>query len=197
LNSQNLSFFEQPSRDKPRVTKEYDMRNYSHNTIQMLHDSNLYPSDNQVDMDLLNMTNYSTIMNQEQDPDKLRHFYKQFCNAVKHNKVTNSQRVDEINLLDLLMDMRFIGAEGKNQRAQATAMIKTQRHKFYVPIKGDFGRIEASNDDVIKNLFKILCGVNNMRLQQRGMNPIDDKILNTYLDAINNDILDDDIILLN
>ena len=37
----------------------------------------------------------------------------------------------------------------------------------------------------------------NMPLKQRGTNPIDDKVLNTYLDSINPDLLDDDIVLLN
>lgn len=36
-----------------------------------------------------------------------------------------------------------------------------------------------------------------MRLQQRGQNPIDDKLLNTYLDAINLDMSDEDIVLMN
>jgi|TARA_B110000305_G_C19329028_1_gene582976 hypothetical protein len=52
-------------------------------------------------------------------------------------------------------------------------------------------------DDAVKNLFKVLCGVMNMRLKQRGFNPMDEKILRSYLDAINHNILDDDLILLN
>jgi hypothetical protein len=52
-------------------------------------------------------------------------------------------------------------------------------------------------DDAVKNLFKILCGVMNMRLKQRGFNQMDDKILKSYLDGINHSILDDDLILLN
>ena len=37
----------------------------------------------------------------------------------------------------------------------------------------------------------------NMPLKQRGVNPIDDKVLGSYLDSINPEILDDDIVLLN
>ena len=36
-----------------------------------------------------------------------------------------------------------------------------------------------------------------MRLQQRGKNPLDDKVLNTFLDSINMEVLDEDIILMN
>jgi hypothetical protein len=53
------------------------------------------------------------------------------------------------------------------------------------------------SDDVLRNLFKILCGVMNMRLRQRGLNPIDDVLLQTYLDSVNQEILDSDILLLN
>lgn len=36
-----------------------------------------------------------------------------------------------------------------------------------------------------------------MPLKQRGVNPIDDKVLTSYLDSINPELLDDDIVLLN
>jgi hypothetical protein len=58
-------------------------------------------------------------------------------------------------------------------------------------------RSRQVGDDSIKNLFKVLCGVMNMPLKQRGVNPIDDKVLSSYLDSINPEILDDDIVLLN
>ena len=37
----------------------------------------------------------------------------------------------------------------------------------------------------------------NMPLKQRGMNPIENKVLSSYLDSINPEVLDDDIVLLN
>jgi hypothetical protein len=43
----------------------------------------------------------------------------------------------------------------------------------------------------------VLCGVMNMPLKQRGMNPIENKVLSSYLDSINPEVLDDDIVLLN
>ena len=59
-------------------------RNYSNNTIQMLNDSDYEPRD--LGMDMLNVTNYSTIIQQEQNPEKLREFYKQYTNAIRNNK---------------------------------------------------------------------------------------------------------------
>lgn len=94
----------------------------------------------------------------------------------------------------MLGDLRLVGIDdGRRQKAVATSMIKQQRYKFYLPVSNDY----HASDDVVKNLFKILCGVMNFRLQQRGQNPMDDKVLNTFLDAINMDIADDDIVLMN
>lgn len=54
-----------------------------------------------------------------------------------------------------------------------------------------------NTDDVVKNLFKILCGIMNMPLKQRGLNPLEDQVLIQFLDTINFDVLDDDLIMLN
>ena len=72
----------------------------------MLNDSDFIPRD--LGMDMINVTNYSTILNQEQNPEKLRQFYKQFCHAIKNNKRKSEQtREDEVNLIDLLSDLRI------------------------------------------------------------------------------------------
>ena len=82
-------------------------------------------------------------------------------------------------------------------------MIRAQKDKFNINSMSDLTDEEeiigkrVAGDDTVKNLFKVLCGVMNMPLKQRGANPIDDKVLNTYLDSINPDVLDDDIVLLN
>jgi hypothetical protein len=55
----------------------------------------------------------------------------------------------------------------------------------------------GGSDDICKNLFKVLCGMMNYKLVQRGLNPLDDKTLKSFLDTINFDILDGDLILLN
>lgn len=126
----------------------------------MLNDSEYEPRD--LGMDMLNVTNYSTIIQQEQNPEKLREFYKQYSIAIRNNKKKrDTNDYDEVNLLDLMSDLRLIGSDnGRRQKAVATSMIKQQRYKFYLPVSTDYN----ASDDVVKNLFKILCGVMNFRL---------------------------------
>lgn len=90
----------------------------------MLNESDYQQRD--LGMDMLNVTNYSTILNQEQNPEKLREFYKQFCHAIKNNKrKSEASKDDEVNLVDLLCDLRMIAPEsGRNNKAVASSMIK-------------------------------------------------------------------------
>ena len=69
------------SNDMARVS-----RNYSKNTIQMLNESSYEQCERDLGMDMLNVTNYSTILQQEQNPEKLREFYKQYTQAIRDNK---------------------------------------------------------------------------------------------------------------
>lgn len=77
-------------------------------------------------------------------------------------------------------------------------MIQSQKGKYTIPVKNEIRYYTGEpSEDVVKNLFKILCGVMNMRLSQRGINPLDEKILTSYMDAINFNIQDNDLIVLN
>ena len=70
-------------------------RDYSNNTIQMLGDSE-YESGRDSRVSLVQPTtsvftdldnsHYSTIMNQERNPEVLRDFYKEFCDAVRKTR---------------------------------------------------------------------------------------------------------------
>lgn len=67
-----------------------------------------------------------------------------------------------------------------------------------MPVKNDVRYLSGeATDDIVKNLFKILCGIMNMPLKQRYNNQLDDNVLIQFLDTINFDVLDDDLILLN
>jgi hypothetical protein len=118
LNSQNLSFlngtgnkqFYMPMPADSRqshMSGERNRRNLSNNTIQMLNDNDYYEP-RELGMDMLNVTNYSTILQQEQNPEKVRAFYKQFTNGLKNNKRKNERGEEEDNLVDLLCDLRMI-----------------------------------------------------------------------------------------
>jgi hypothetical protein len=52
-------------------------------------------------------------------------------------------------------------------------------------VKLDGNNYSGEKDEVTKNLFKVLCGILNLRLMQRGLNPLDDKLLKQFLDPIN------------
>lgn len=52
-------------------------------------------------------------------------------------------------------------------------------------------------DDIVKNLFKVLCEIMGMPLKTRGRNPLPDDLLYESLDTINFSLLDSDLILLN
>ena len=43
---------------------------------------------------------------------------------------------------------------------------------------------ETPVDNVIKNLFKMCCGILNFNLRQRGNNQLKDEMLESYLDSI-------------
>jgi hypothetical protein len=46
------------------------------------------------------------------------------------------------------------------------------------------GEYSGESEDIIKNLFKVLCGIMNFKLHQRGHNLLDDNLLHTYCEAI-------------
>lgn len=59
--------------------------------------------------------------------------------------------------------------------------------------------IEAENQDlydISKNLFKVLCAMLGLYINQRGTNYMDDKLLVTYLDTINFHRDDPDLVLI-
>lgn len=150
---------------------------------------------------------------QEQKPEnakRLRDFYREYCDAVRNNKVElTGGPLSEINVLDVLADMRFVdrGPSAEDPKrplggghAVASEVVNQQRHKFVVQVSTDADRsIKRGEDadDFVKNLFKMLCGIEDMRLKQRGHNAMPDGFLRQYLDGINLNLMDSDLILLN
>jgi len=61
-------------------------------------------------------------------------------------------------------------------------------------IQSDLESFKTEQDDVTKNLFKICCAIVNLQVNQRGQNFLDDKLLYTYLDAINFNRDDEELI---
>lgn len=117
---------------------------------------------------------------------RLRDMYKEYCDAINMNKQRNSQTFQlEVNLHDVLMDLHLIGpdtdmnlqrqaTEGTDVTALSTDNVRVQRGKFGIPLRSNVEHFDDNTkEDVLKNLFKILCGIMNMGLKQRGINIID------------------------
>ncbi len=47
------------------------------------------------------------------------------------------------------------------------------------------GEYSGEKEDIIKNFFKVCCGILNLKLKQRGHNQLDDNLLKSYVGAIN------------
>jgi hypothetical protein len=93
----------------------------------------------------------------------MKRFYKEFCFAIMRNKNPAQNGLEEVNVYDILIEMQMIPSSGINSPR------KGLRKKFTIPVSGATGMAQydksiQSMDDGIKNLFKILCGVMNMRL---------------------------------
>jgi hypothetical protein len=187
-------------------------------TIGMLNSSYNSAHDIALDDNMLNNSNLSAVLNQERDPTKLRSFFKEFSEAIRNNKRRDASGLQNINIHDILQELGMLTSQPAPVRnrldqygdtpkgiigAHSTDMIRAQKDKFNINSISDLTEDEeiigkkAVGDDTVKNLFKVLCGIMNMPLKQRGANQMDDRVLNTYLDAINPDLLDDDIVLLN
>lgn len=49
------------------------------------------------------------------------------------------------------------------------------------------GEYTGESEDIIKNFFKFCCAIQNFKLKMRGHNQLDDKLLRSYVGAINYD----------
>lgn len=64
--------------------------------------------------------------------------------------------------------------EGTESTALSTQGVRVQKNKFVLTLRSEIQHFdEHTKEDVLKNLFKILCGIMNMGLKQRGINIID------------------------
>lgn len=127
---------------------------------------------------------------QEKDPNKLKDFYREFGDAINANKVKKSQAGhQDVNLHDILRDLHFIGKntfknlqiqqdQGTEFTAISSDVVQQQSFKFRIQINTEIHYYnEQSKEDSLKNLFKLLCGIMNLGLKQRGKNPMNDEFL--------------------
>ena len=156
-----------------------------------------------------------------EDPRRyIRDFYKEYCEVIKNNMRT-THNGEEVYLHDILMDMNLLGHEGScnvgkvncghkkegdvwrdNQGiprfALSSEKLRVLKEKFSMVVKNDLKYLAGeAADDTTKNFFKIMCGIVNIPLKQRGRNPLKDQVLIQFLDTINFDVQDNDLIILN
>lgn len=124
--------------------------NMSTNTIQML-DAQLGPPKRErkrpyqtpaEDPDMMNTLDHLqadesvTVMNQNQDPEEMKRFYKEFCFAVMRNKNPSPLTgQEEVNVYDILIEMQMIPSSGINSPR------KGLRKKFTIPVSPSTGII--------------------------------------------------------
>ena len=58
------------------------------------------------------------------------------------------------------------------------------------------GEYSGESEDIVKNLFKICCAIQNFKLKQRGHNQLDDQLLRQYVGAINYNHEEPDFVLM-
>lgn len=58
------------------------------------------------------------------------------------------------------------------------------------------GEYSGESEDIIKNMFKILCGIMNFKLMTRGHNQLDERLLHTYCESIQINYDDPDFTLM-
>ena len=86
---------------------------------------------------------------------------------MKVNSVFNKHAGrDELNLVDVMSGLHFISPENEPSSATLSEMIHQQKHKFSIEVNAnrEAKRYATAGDDRIKNLFKVCCGILNMKL---------------------------------
>ena len=91
--------------------------------------------------------------------------------------------------------MHFLDDESVNDnRMKLCALLRQYKQSFMVYSKS--GEYTGESEDIIKNLFKILCGIMNLKLNQRAHNYCDEKLLITYCEAIKINLEDPDFTIM-
>lgn len=86
-------------------------------------------------------------------------------------------------LIDILTQMHFLDDERVNDpNDQLCSLILQYKENFMVFSKS--GVYTGESEDIIKNLFKVLCAIMGFKLQQRGHNQLSGQLLRTYGEAI-------------
>ncbi len=111
---------------------------------------------------------------------KIKEFYKEYCHVVKRNFQPDNQ----IYLVDVLEQLHFLDDEAVNDKRMNLCSL-LRKHRRDLMVYSASGEYSGESEDIVKNLFKVCCGIQNFKLKQRGHNQLDTKLLYSYVDAIN------------
>ena len=122
---------------------------------------------------------------------QIKLFYKEYCAVVKRNVTMDNQ----VYLVDVLDQLHFIpNVCLDDPHSNLTQILDKHREKLIVYSKS--GEYSGESEDIIKNFFKICCGILNLKLKQRGHNELEDTLLKQYVGAINYDHEDQHFVLM-
>ena len=121
----------------------------------------------------------------------IKEFYREFCAVVKQN----FRKDNTIYLVDVLEQLKFLDEESVRDDNQQLCQLLRQ-HGQNLMLHSKSGEYSGESEDIIKNLFKVCCGFQKLRLAQRGHNQLDDALLNTYINAVNYDHPNPDFVIM-
>lgn len=86
--------------------------------------------------------------------------------------------------------------QGADQEKTNKLFAFLKQSKQNLLVKSDLESHNQDLYDISKNLFKVLCAILGLYINQKGTNYLDDKLLVTYLDTINFHRDDPDLVLI-
>lgn len=91
---------------------------------------------------------------------QIKLFYKEYCAVVKRNVTEDNQ----VYLVDVLAQLHFVhDACLHDHQSNLVQILDKHREKLMVYSKS--GEYSGESEDIIKNFFKICCGILNLKLK--------------------------------
>merc|ERR1712046_136763 len=125
-------------------------------------------------------------------PTLIRQLHQEYQDVL----VTGKNMVGDIYLVDVLARLHLINSDMTQERAREVFNFM-DKSKQNILIKSDLEQYRTEYDDIQKNLFKVVCAILNLQVNQRDYNYMEPYTLNTYLDAIKHVRDDQDLVLIN
>ena len=101
-------------------------------------------------------------------------------------------------LTDILIKMNFVdNLTIQGQETRLGAYVRQQRPNLLFRYLNEHTKMPVpETDDSMKNLLKVCCSIMNLRPIQRGQNQMDPKLLHNYMQKIDLNASDKDVLVL-